>query len=955
MKMRWECGLINPSQVSLIANNKRGCLDCGIQTSGSEERNLSRCVDSVCPPVINVAIDSGFVPVNARALRKMRRARAGRALRRLGWSREAQDLANEIILKQRELALLLAMHQPPQCLEDGLAPSKLDYVDSTVYAHLEMQSGIAIIPTDGQGSAVTEQEVLTFVDESAGLKVGIDRPYDGISGGDQTANTSLDAFLRRPVRIATFTWAEADAVGTTRTYAPWHLFFNDDRVKYKINNFAFIQCKLKVKVLINASPFYFGAMIGSYLPNPGLTPSTIQNDTGTRWLIPLSQRPHMWLLPQGSKGDEMTLPFFRHTNFLNIQSATDLTNMGSLSFVNYTELDSANGAAGVGVTVQVFAWAEDVKLSGPSVGLAMQGDEYGTGVVSAPASAIATGATWFENIPVIGRFATATRIGASAVSRIASLFGFTNVPNINNTEPVRCNYFPQLASTSISYPAEKLTLDPKNELTFDPSVLGLPPTDEMVISHLVQKESYLTRATWSSTNATDDILFSMRINPSMYDNDGLTQEKVYQTPMCWLSQLTKGWRGDIIVRFHFVATPYHKGRARISYDPSGYAAKNIINDAVSQTVVMTHIVDLGQETDVELRIPYQQATAFMQCRNDISASQIGWSTSLTPAFPYNNIFDNGTLTVRVATLLTAPVAVTAIPILVFVRGAENMEFGNPADLKDYSMFAPQSAEVYGDPMSMVSGVVSKVNPDRYLVNYGEALLSLRLLLRRSSLTCVEGSATSATAYYYQLKRRMARWPAHYGFDPKGTHSAVKLVGVGNAPFNYVKMTPYNWVTPAFAAQRGAMMWTFSVPSATNNDCVRLYRDTQTSADAGVTITTRDPKGTMSNFSAFYSLNCPAGAGGQAVVQSNNPVLVANLPNYTRFRFQSTAPAQITDLSADDGSDIDAYAYELNLNNASTQTAIHHLWMWSAVGTDFGLYFFVNVPTFWIYSAYPTPN
>lgn len=814
----------------------------------------------------------------------------------------------------------------------------------------------ALINNDaGHETSQMQQETVQFIDEAAGFKVGIDEPYDGISCVDQTVSVDLAEFLRRPVQIGSFTWLESDAVGTTRTYAPWHLYFNDARIKYKVNNFAFIQCKLKVKVMINGSPFYYGNMIGAYLPNPGLTPTTIINDTGTRWFIPLSQRPHMWISPQGSKGDEMTLPFFWHKNWLNIQKATDLTAMGTLDFVNYTPLAQANGVTGTGVTVVIYAWAEDVKLSGPSVGLAMQADEYGNGVVSAPATALANGARWFENIPVIGRFATATRIGASAVSNIAALFGFTNVPNIGDYQGFRPSPFPQLASTAIGYPTEKLVIDPKNELSVDPSILGLPPTDEMVISHLAMKESYLCTTPWTDANAVNTILFSARVGPTLFDNDGLTNSKVYQTPMCWLAQLFKGWRGDIIFRFKIVASPYHKGRLRISFDPSGTAAGNIISDADSQTVVMTQIIDLGEDSDIEVRVPYQQATAFMQVRNDLTASATGWSTSAAPSFTYSDIFDNGTITVRVQTLLTAPVAVTTVPIMVFVRAAENIEFANPCALGQYSMFSPQSAEVYGVPNSLVSGKPAQVHDQRYLVNYGESIKSLRQLLRRQTLSGVF-NFNNSTDYYQLGILRFCKFPLHYGFDPTGVNSAVGLIAPGPWPFNFVKMTPYNWISPAFCSQRGSMQWNINWNGSSTNALaqnLRVIRDNQNNGNAGISLVTQTPKTSSSTASRFFMVNALSGASGQALThQITNTGISVQLPMQTRFRVESTQPLKFSSPSFIDGSDIDFYRLE-SFTAASTSIQNAFAWMYAGIGTDFGLHLFVNVPTFWLYSATPT--
>jgi len=850
---------------------------------------------------------------------------------------------------------------PPTCVVQRDAPQ-------VIFASAEQFSIQSdIIETEGKASEL-DQENVQFLDESDGYEVGFGTIHN-VTSSDQTANTDLGKFLSRPVRIASFTWAESDGIGTTRTFSPWNLFFNDARIKYKLNNFAFMQATLKVKVLINASPFYYGAMIGAYTPNPGLTPSTIQPDLGTRYFIPYSQQPHMWIYPQESKADTMTLPFFYHKNWLNIQSAVDLTNMGTLNFINYTALASANGATGVGVSVQVYAWAEDVKLSGLSVGLAMQSDtieccyglqsdEYGTGIVSKPASAIANGAKYFENIPIIGTFATATRIGASAVSAIASLFGWTNVPVISDTQSLRPTAFPQLASTEIGFPAEKLTLDSKNELTVDPTIMGLPADDEMAITNRVMHESYLTTANWTSANNVDDLLFTSLVTPLLADSDGLTNAKCYLTPMAWVSQLFKEWRGDIIFRFRFVASPYHKGRVRISFDPSGYSGENLVSDAVSQTVVMTKIIDLGKDSDIELRIPYQQATAFMQVQNSLGA--VNWSTSLTPSLTRNVVFDNGYLTMRVTTILTAPIAVTTIPIMIFVRGASNLEFANPTDLQPFTTWAPQSAEIYGDPNSIVAGKDSTPNSEQYLVNFGECVKSLRAVLRRQTLSKVN-MPPNVAIFHQIVRQRFTRWPLMNGFDTVGGNdSAFGLVVTGSTfKYNWTCYHPHSWISPAFVGQRGSMQWTFNVDTVQAIRHIRVYRDTTSSIPTGTTTAGLLGRGTPSAAAAFYAINCPAGASGQALTsQYTNAGLTVQLPNYTRFVYQSTAPSRASVPSAVDGGDIDAYALEISYNNlyAGAQDNIFsRVWEYAGIGTDYGLHFFLNVPTYWIYNGTPVPN
>lgn len=835
---------------------------------------------------------------------------------------------------------------------------------------------IELTTTDLQADvAVTEvgdpvhmvRETVAFHDEAEGMYSGINRGPDGISAMDQTENIDFVKFLSRPVRIANFTWNETDAVGTTHTYDPWNLYFTDTRVRYKLNNFAFIQCKLKVKILVNASPFYYGAMYMGYQPLPALTPSTIVADAGTRYLIPYSQRPHLWIYPQGSEGGEMTLPYFNNQNWISAQSSQAMTNMGQLKFINYTALQSANGVTGAGVTIAVYAWAEDVKISGPSAGLAtqsleLQGDEYGTGVVSAPASAISNFASWFEDIPVIGRFATATRIGASAVSTIASLFGFTNVPVIADSQPYRPEAFPKMASTEIGFPVEKLTLDPKNELSVDPSILGLDSTDEMVTNHLMQRESYLCTTSWTNAQAIDTILFSSNVNPMMFDNDGATNSKLYMTPPAWVSALFENWRGDMIFRFRIVASPFHKGRLRISYDPAGYAGESIINDANTSNVVFTSIVDLGDKNDVEFRIPYQQALAFLLNRNNYASTGIQWSTSAAPTFAYDALRDNGTITVRVQTLLTAPIATTSVSILVFVRAAENIEVANPRTVPNLSTFAVQSGEVFAesdDVRHEVMGTDTRdPHADRYLVNFGESVKSLRQLMRRTSLIGVTTYANNTTNDYILMSKRFTKIPPDYGYDPNGLHSAKGLVvTASNFPFNYVFKTPMNWILPAFVAYRGSTIWTFNVDGVQPYGHVRVYRSNQSGADASESVATFT-KGTVSANASFFLQNSDSGAAGQALTNQNTNAGISVLcPNYGKYRFQSTSLIAANHPSATiDDAQFDEFLLEVAADGVTGTTPNGlRVWSYSSIGTDFGMHFFLNVPTLWMYSAVPTAN
>jgi hypothetical protein len=103
---------------------------------------------------------------------------------------------------------------------------------------------------------------------------------------------------------------------------------------------------------------------------------------------------------------------------------------------------------------------------------------------------------------------TASQIGAKTVASVASALGFSNPPVIEDTKPIKNQGIPQLAAPEISYPVEKLTIDPKNELTVDPAVLGLPNHDELSLHHLASKEAYVCTFSWSTADLSDALLLA---------------------------------------------------------------------------------------------------------------------------------------------------------------------------------------------------------------------------------------------------------------------------------------------------------------------------------------------------------------------------------------------------------------------------------------------------------------
>lgn len=818
-------------------------------------------------------------------------------------------------------------------------------------------------------------ETVSFMDLQPHSTITIPHSEEEVADNMAMDSVSLADFLSRPVLISTLNWAETDGVGTKTSIKPYHLLFNTATIKYKLNNWAFIKCNLHLRFVYNASPFYYGSMMVNWRPLHGLSPSLLYDDSTAKLLIPFSQMPgRVMIEPQTPEDQVMTLPFFWPVNFLRAELASDFQNMGDLYFNIVNTLKSANAVSGVGITVKVYAWATDVVLSGPSVGLSMQDgsmDEYAMdGPISKPASAIANIAARLGDLPIIGRFATATQIGASAIGHIAKLFGFTNVPVVNDQNGFQPRPLPPIATTDIGFPFEKLTVDSKNELTIDHRSVGLSPADELPIASIVQRESYLTSFNWVTTDAADTVLFSSAVTPSLWDASGTSNQYIYMTPMAWAASMFDYWRGDVIFRFKVTCSKYHRGRFKISFDPDGYAGLNVTTDQSSH-LIMTKIVDISEETNVEMRIPYQQYKAWLATArvNTMTSTNKHWSTS---TFHHSRGSDNGNLVVTVQTLLTAPVDPSTVNVQVFVRGAENMDFASPTTigLDKVTAATIQDGEVEEVPLehrnqgnteiiSVSSGQISRPIDHLYLTYMGERVASFRVLLRRQCKILTHAPPVESVSDYLVKTLTLPRVPSLLGYDSHGLNSVKGILSPSSDfQFNWTVPNFLAYIAPAFRANRGSVNWSAVFDIGYGGSPLKYFTTVRnkylTAPAAGYTAANM---GTLSANNKFWYSNSRSSGPG-ALVASGPTSNAANwqMPFYATTKFTFNDSANINNNNTTEFTANDMWTSEWSLSGSYGSSANGaKLHLYAGAGTDFDLLYFLHVPTYGVLSALPTAN
>jgi hypothetical protein len=811
-------------------------------------------------------------------------------------------------------------------------------------------------------NTLLQQQNVKFSDQVAGLNVS--KPSCTEFGNfDKAVNTSLGDYLSRPVEIATLTWTEGTNLDTD--IFPWQAFFTKAAIKRKLDNYSLLRCELKIKVVVNASPFYYGLGLVSYRPMDGTyNPCVLHGGVGLERIefMGRSQRPHIWIRPENNEGGEMTLPFLWHRQYFDATSSAGLANVGMLSFDSISTLMNANSVVGAGCTIQVYAWAENVQVAGPTLDLAAQAkDEYeDDGPISGPASAIASTADKVVDIIdatasatggaslMFRPFATATSMISSTIGDVARLFGFTNVPMIGDIPAMKNQAFPMMATTSIGTPVDKLTIDPKCELSIDPRISGVDTGDELLVSSFVTRSSYIDEITWTAAQAPDDLLFSLPVTPwYVAEITAASQTHLQGTPMWAVAKAFNFWRGDIIFTFKIIASQYHRGRLRITWDPHsniGATADNTVED-------YQVIVDINKSKDIRLRVPWAQPVGFV--KTNTTSSEL-WSTG---AISNSLSAYNGTLTVRVLTEQTSPVASADVKIAVLVEGAENLAFYGPRDLDQDEILTPfivQAADEPASAMDYVFGGRPTVDdPNLHLVYGGERVDSIRALMRRATLSRKQYYGTGATDTYFTFGR-MNRRPLFPGYDPNGVEVAMDTIGVGTNNFNYCFNTYLNWFTACFVGSSGSVIWHLNVESDKAAGTVTIQRTSRTITRTDYTAASGTSNTNMDAFVWVYMANI-INSGNAGLVLTNQHTqagVSALVPQYSRQKFLSNDPYTRVQGDTEDDTYIDNLQVITERYDVNDDHFAHTFYV--AAGTDYNCVYFLNVPTYYKLSSWPSP-
>jgi hypothetical protein len=639
--------------------------------------------------------------------------------------------------------------------------------------------------------------------EDVGGDITIDTSTGYSFVSDQQGPTVLDMarFVAHPVELFS---SDIDLeTDFDYSFNPWALFMSDPSVRAKLRNYGFTKGSLCLQIAVSGSQFHYGQLQFSYIPHAktnavvlayeaggnrdaflryrsqllGAHVSDVNNNIPVKFTIPyISPQPIARLFNDSSTAIAHTTPFDSFDNIGKFYIST-------LNKVRCTAPSPSK------VNIFVYAWLEDAEFAAPTGTLMevyTEADEREKGPVEKTASRLAGVSNVLMMIPEIAPYALASKIFFKGMAGVASIFGFSN-PVMNN-QPNRVKNEPfQNAANTVGYSlGQRLTLDPKQEITVDPRVVGISE-DEMSIASIASRESLLDTFWWSPESAPmNSPIWRAAVHPAAAraHNVASGQKGVQPTTMGWLASVFGMWHGTIKYRFSIVCSKWHRGKIAIFFEPN-IAQSILIDGHLDLNKQHMLIVDIQETQNVEVCVnwAFPKSWARNMSRADIITSVGG---QFTPGTKINCA--NGYIAVVPITRLQSPDD-SQIEINVYTS-SDDLRFNRVTQ-----QFLPSDRTIVTEADEQdAPATCFELNPSNMtdqhisIQHYGEEPRSLRPLLKRYFPTFWD---TPPTAYhidgYYE-----ANLPIFPSFTP--------TIGGGTEP----NPTLWSHMRYAYAAMRGSM-------------------------------------------------------------------------------------------------------------------------------------------------------
>lgn len=815
-----------------------------------------------------------------------------------------------------------------------------------IYLKYESQSQL-----DGAASDSVDANIVHFEDYAAGYEEGYVSARDDTFYAPDSSEFDLGKYFARPVRIAILPWTVGTAFPGSRLQV-FQRYWTNKHVVNRLTTYRNLKCDMCVKIVVNGTPFHYGMLMASALPDKR-DDDFLNTNTTELGAVRGSQNPHILIDPTSSSAGCLRLPYSNKDNAYTV-TGTSLVVAGEVAIREVVPLAHVSGVIEP-VTISVFAWAENVVLGAPTsvaaTGLVAQsGDEYGKGVISRPAFILASLANNLSKVPYIAPYALASEMTVRGIGNLAQLFGYVKPNIVSDISYNKPRLLPNFASATQHDPIYKSTFDDKSEVTVDPRVVGITGRDEMGIVDIAKRESYLTQFLFAQTTPVDTRLFAIRVSPCMFRTNGTGINTQYHlTPMAWVSAPFQFWRGTLRYKFTAVCSSFHRGRIRILYEP-GATATGV---APEYNAVQSLVWDIAKEKEVVVDVGWNQEEAYSVNRT-IETAPIPFIAGPTGDVGIGAaaVSQNGVLVLYVENELTAPDTnlTSPISVMVTVSATDDFEVFSPTGFINNLSYFPQSGDTRTDvvlsPKANTAHITfgPRLTGDKSaIIFHGDPIVSLRTLLKRYTWSGTWGPIFIALGIQrYNWKLRLPGFPLYNGRAP----SAVQLAG---APFNFTSMTFLNYFTPAFLARRGSVRHRFVAGFGPTYEHTVVERSvTSTFFNSVAQIPAYTTPSSISSAAVRNRQEVIGHAGGSSVTDFGEQALDIEIPYHSKHRY---LPARTGNSAVPISGNAAVTLLTKFVTNVGSDVSVDH---YVSAGDDFSLSYFVDIPIMYVHPVATLP-
>nr|ULF99939.1 MAG: polyprotein [Marnaviridae sp.] len=578
---------------------------------------------------------------------------------------------------------VLEIEETIKLMESSVTKTKLNVITYT-------QSDV--IPVIGKGTVdeKTEDVHQNVTDvggmESKDFSTGMS--FDAANESD----LAIGNFFMRPIEISVQT------VGIGASYAtviePYPVLFSDPSFRAKYRNYGYCRGNLKLRISVSASLNHFGRLLFAYVPMAKVNEvasfyATLNANYRGQLKMWLSQVEGCVVVDVADNEPiEMSCGYMSFNPMARLfnKSTTaiagaiqDFELQGYFFTVALNAIGCVNNVSATGVTVQTYAWLEDVTLAQPTgtvVTVVTESNEIKQGVVQKTASTAADIAKALTLVPAIYPFAKASEIGFRSLAGIAALFGWSAPimpPSEHMPMHVRPDAFQNAVTTITANTGKKMTFDPLQEVSVDPRIVG-STDDEMCVMAIARRWSLLTIVPWANADAPlSTLTWYGAVHPLMVTRGPVADSKAFFQPtsMGFAAHPFAYWHGSIEFKFEIVASRFHRGKIAVMFDPN-ISQFALLTSNLALNKQNTIIVDLQETNEFTVCVKWSRHRFWQKC----NGSQQLTNQLVTPNFATTfaatsyEEFANGFVLVTPFTKLQSPDN-SNVSINIYVRAGED--------------------------------------------------------------------------------------------------------------------------------------------------------------------------------------------------------------------------------------------------------------------------------------------